>query len=176
MTTQIRPLLGSLALLGLLSAPPLASAYYDPGVQRWINRDPTDERGGINLYNFTFNSPKDGHDAYGLKPAWLPPLPPLPPWWPTDPPFPYPLPNWPGATCPQRYNQCIADCNTAYNNRVAQCYDMYGPGTCPYRNPILCAIDTVISKIDLALCMGDVGVIRDICIANCNARGLSPWN
>jgi hypothetical protein len=37
---HVRALLRWLTLVALLSAPPLASAYYDPGVQRWINRDP----------------------------------------------------------------------------------------------------------------------------------------
>jgi hypothetical protein len=40
MKTQMKPMIWSLALLALFSTPHLASAYYDPGVQRWINRDP----------------------------------------------------------------------------------------------------------------------------------------
>jgi len=40
MKTQSKALVWTLALLALLSATNLASAYYDPGVQRWINRDP----------------------------------------------------------------------------------------------------------------------------------------
>ena len=34
-----------MTLLAVLSATPLALAYYDPGVQRWINRDPLGEPG-----------------------------------------------------------------------------------------------------------------------------------
>ena len=43
--------------------------FYDPNLQRWPNRDPIGERGGINLYGFLGNSPiqridKDGR-AFG---------------------------------------------------------------------------------------------------------------
>ncbi len=31
--------------------------YYLPGLGRWLNRDPIGERGGYNLYGFTFNAP-----------------------------------------------------------------------------------------------------------------------
>ncbi|MDB6066116.1 MAG: repeat protein [Pedosphaera sp.] len=41
--------------------------FYDPNLQRWINRDPIGESGGINLYNFVGNNPSciidpDGDD------------------------------------------------------------------------------------------------------------------
>ena len=45
MKTQMKAMFGCLVLLAALSAPHLASAYYDPGVQRWINRDPLGEPG-----------------------------------------------------------------------------------------------------------------------------------
>src|ERR1041384_8821384 len=53
------------ALLLLLSLQ-VASAYYDPGSQRWLNRDPVGERGGRNLYNYSRNSPIQLTDAFGL--------------------------------------------------------------------------------------------------------------
>jgi RHS repeat-associated protein len=31
--------------------------FYDPGLQRWLNRDPIAERGGLNLYTFVYNAP-----------------------------------------------------------------------------------------------------------------------
>ena len=40
--------------------------FYDPSVQRWINRDPIEENGGFNLYNFVFNDPIDWADYSGL--------------------------------------------------------------------------------------------------------------
>jgi RHS repeat-associated protein len=40
--------------------------YYEPGLQRWANRDPIFELGGINLYKFTRNRPTDAFDAFGL--------------------------------------------------------------------------------------------------------------
>jgi hypothetical protein len=42
------------------------SAFYDPGVQRWINRDPINERGGMNLYRYVGNQPTSKVDPRGL--------------------------------------------------------------------------------------------------------------
>ena len=80
MKTQMKPLLWFLTLLALLSAQRLASAYYDPGVQRWINRDPHGERGGINMYGFVGNRPVSivDVDGRGLWPWPKKPTPPPP--------------------------------------------------------------------------------------------------
>jgi len=40
--------------------------YYDAGLQRWINADPIQEFGGINLFRFVGNSPIDVVDPNGL--------------------------------------------------------------------------------------------------------------
>lgn len=40
--------------------------FYDPVTQRWPNRDPIHERGGINLYGFVRNSPTRLVDLFGL--------------------------------------------------------------------------------------------------------------
>jgi RHS repeat-associated protein len=40
--------------------------YYDPNLQRWLNRDPSEEEGGINLYDFVANNPLDQVDFLGL--------------------------------------------------------------------------------------------------------------
>jgi hypothetical protein len=40
--------------------------FSDPNLQRWINRDPVEEYGGINLYVFVANSPLHSVDVYGL--------------------------------------------------------------------------------------------------------------
>ena len=45
MKTRIKPMIWLLAAMALHSAANVASAYYDPGVQRWINRDPLSEGG-----------------------------------------------------------------------------------------------------------------------------------
>jgi len=45
-----------------------ASAFYDPGAQRWLNRDPIQERGGIHPYMFALNHPINEIDADGLSP------------------------------------------------------------------------------------------------------------
>jgi RHS repeat-associated protein len=39
--------------------------YYNPGLGRWLNRDPIDELGGVNLYAYVGNDPVDGVDALG---------------------------------------------------------------------------------------------------------------
>jgi hypothetical protein len=67
MNVQMKLLLWALAPLALFSAPNLASAYYDPGVQRWINRDPIEEWNGINLYTFVGNSPVSWVDDFGQE-------------------------------------------------------------------------------------------------------------
>jgi RHS repeat-associated protein len=40
--------------------------FYDPILQRWLNRDPIEERGGINLYAFVANNPFYWYDMMGL--------------------------------------------------------------------------------------------------------------
>jgi len=40
--------------------------FYDPNLQRWLNRDPIGEYGGINLYGFVNNNPLRYVDPYGL--------------------------------------------------------------------------------------------------------------
>jgi RHS repeat-associated protein len=41
--------------------------YYDPNLQRWANRDPIEEQGGINLYGFVENDPVTKVDGRGLQ-------------------------------------------------------------------------------------------------------------
>jgi uncharacterized protein RhaS with RHS repeats len=41
--------------------------FYEPSLQRWINRDPIAESGGINLYGFVGNDPANCVDQFG----WL---------------------------------------------------------------------------------------------------------
>ncbi len=41
--------------------------YYNPATGRWPSRDPIEERGGINLYNFVKNSPIIWFDILGLE-------------------------------------------------------------------------------------------------------------
>jgi RHS repeat-associated protein len=43
--------------------------FSDPNLQRWINRDPTGERGSANLYRFINNSGLNKVDALGLCPS-----------------------------------------------------------------------------------------------------------
>ena len=41
--------------------------FYDPNLQRWLNRDPLGEAGGLNLYGFVGNNPINLIDPYGLE-------------------------------------------------------------------------------------------------------------
>jgi RHS repeat-associated protein len=41
--------------------------YYDPNLQRWPNRDPLGEEGGVNLYQFVENNANGFSDAYGMQ-------------------------------------------------------------------------------------------------------------
>jgi RHS repeat-associated protein len=40
--------------------------YCDPNAQRWLNRDPIEEQGGLNLYGYVVNNPVNDIDLVGL--------------------------------------------------------------------------------------------------------------
>jgi len=40
--------------------------YYNPSTGRWINRDPAEEKGGLNLYGMVYNNPISYIDLVGL--------------------------------------------------------------------------------------------------------------
>jgi RHS repeat-associated protein len=44
--------------------------YYDPILQRFLNRDPMQENGGLNLYAYCGNNPVSLMDMLGLCPQW----------------------------------------------------------------------------------------------------------
>jgi RHS repeat-associated protein len=46
--------------------------FYDPNTQRWLNRDPIQELGGLNLYAYVGNNPISGVDPLGLWNIWNP--------------------------------------------------------------------------------------------------------
>jgi RHS repeat-associated protein len=52
------------ALSGLYS---YGRRFYDPSLQRWVNRDPLGEKGGINLYGFAGNNPANDVDPDGRR-------------------------------------------------------------------------------------------------------------
>jgi RHS repeat-associated protein len=41
--------------------------YYNPSTGRWLNRDPIEESGGLNLYGFVRNDSANHFDYFGLK-------------------------------------------------------------------------------------------------------------
>ncbi len=84
--------------------------YYWPELGRWINRDPIEEAGGVNLYGYVINTPVNATDSVGLL-SILAPLPiavPLPWVGPLARPCPaFPLPGEVGLmplTCPRWRN------------------------------------------------------------------------
>ena len=40
--------------------------FYDAGLGRWLNRDPIEERGGVNLYGFVGNDGVNSWDYLGM--------------------------------------------------------------------------------------------------------------
>lgn len=44
--------------------------FYSPELGRWLNRDPIEEMGGLNLYAFVDNAPLNDVDAFGLFCFW----------------------------------------------------------------------------------------------------------
>jgi RHS repeat-associated protein len=72
----IRPILLALLATLALASQAYAVGYwgrdYDPNLQRWIQRDPIGERGGLNLYGFVGNNPISFVDPLGLDPTFSP--------------------------------------------------------------------------------------------------------
>ena len=92
--------------------------FYDPGLQRWINRDPIEEFGGANLYSFCANDGLDRYDIFGLV---------LPPGgggtWPIIPPIKEPPPQYPqGFAICQRdlAKDGSCDCAAAIGNALGE--------------------------------------------------------
>jgi RHS repeat-associated protein len=49
--------------------------FYDPGAGRWLNRDPIEERGGVNLYGMCYNNSLRFYDYLGREPQGQAPAP-----------------------------------------------------------------------------------------------------
>jgi hypothetical protein len=69
MLTTPLVLRGIVLLSLIIIASQTAWAFYEPSLGRWINRDPIQESGGLNLYQFVRNRPVLILDAFGLKPG-----------------------------------------------------------------------------------------------------------
>jgi hypothetical protein len=71
MKTQLKLNWLLLVLIGMLELLPVAHAYYDPAAQRWLNRDPIEETGGLNMYGFVRNEPIHAIDPFGHFIQWV---------------------------------------------------------------------------------------------------------
>jgi RHS repeat-associated protein len=47
--------------------------FYNPSIERWMNRDPLGEEGGVNLYGFVNGDPVNYFDPWGLERWWTGP-------------------------------------------------------------------------------------------------------
>ncbi len=72
MKSNIKRLL-FLSMAAIFGMVEVANAFYDPGLQRWVNRDPIEEDGGLNLYAFVFNEPIHSRDPFGWAIVFVPP-------------------------------------------------------------------------------------------------------
>jgi len=59
----------AMGVFAFIATTQVASAFYDPNLGRWINRDPIGEVGGLNLYTFVSNSSLNRVDRLGLDAA-----------------------------------------------------------------------------------------------------------
>lgn len=67
MKTQKLRIAGILLLLALIIGTSATFGFYDPAVQRWVNRDPIEEDGGVNLYEFVLSRPVSHFDRDGRQ-------------------------------------------------------------------------------------------------------------
>ena len=89
-----------------------ASAFYNPQLGRWANRDPIGERGGVNVYSLVNNGPVNWLDSFGRAAKNGPPVTPLPP-----------LPNPQDEQCTASEQQAASDAlKKACDNVNHQCF------------------------------------------------------
>lgn len=100
--------------------------FYDPYLQRWVNRDPVAEWGGRNLYQMTANSLLNTYDAFGLEIIPFPKAPSPPPLRLPTPPLPpgnnNPPPCAPYPDClrrpPSPWSEWVLDCINECRNSL----------------------------------------------------------
>jgi RHS repeat-associated protein len=120
--------------------------YYNPSVQRWINRDPLGEGAGVNLYRFVRNNAVGALDSLGLQAMPSPePGPPIHIWEPPTNIHPLPVVGAPVAVIAGEVCSVVAGvvaggaiiyilvCNSDTINNPPVTYPPYLPGqrNCP---------------------------------------------
>lgn len=102
----IQRLLQCVLLLAALSS--FADAYYAPDQGRWLNRDPLEENGGVNLYAYVENDSVNKLDKLGLSVTFLPQTAQsITPEWRF---FYGRATNWRGVTVPSHAENCDCSC------------------------------------------------------------------
>ena len=113
--------------------------FYDPNLQRWLNRDPSEEDGGINLYAFAANNPNQYLDADGEAilelpkndQATNPTSPPIVTNPPLDPPGPTGKGNFPQRPLPAKPGEKGCESNSDVGKQKDK---KYTSSTCPCSN------------------------------------------
>lgn len=67
MNNKINTLIIVFAAALLVGSAPLAQAFYNPTTGRWLSRDPIEERGGQNVYQFVGNNAIERFDLLGQR-------------------------------------------------------------------------------------------------------------
>jgi RHS repeat-associated protein len=127
--------------------------FYDPNLQRWVNRDPIEEEGGLNLYEFAEHNPVSFLDPDGGKPILFPILLPKPPVMPPPVLVPIAVAAAVGAAAAvaidvctkQHYDQKKKECDEEWDSAFKQCKEWLSQPNPPlgvtggYKNVMDCA-------------------------------------
>ncbi len=108
---------GDTTTTNFVGVPYYGYRYYNPDLGRWINRDPIEERGGVNLYGFINNQPLASLDSLGLvEYSFSPESPEGAPWFWSD----KLVPGVAGQVFAKGYIECSCIACEDYNKNCVQ--------------------------------------------------------